>query len=138
MQYATLAYFLPFSNTLSLENMIGNLIVPLTKLLYHIIGNSMSRGDIQNIMQWVWQDKSIYLTQMNCQRLHIDGKKYSRNQSCYFFRICDMYFLFILTQQRPLSPRDNVRKSFFSFQMMMPIEIKYLGCVWDVFETILE
>ena len=86
MQYATLAYFLPFSNTLSLENMIGNLIAPLTKLLYHIIGNSMSRGDIQNIMQWVWQDKSIYLTQMNCQRLHIDGKKYSRNQSCYFFQ----------------------------------------------------
>ena len=85
MQYAILAYFLPFSNTLSLENMIGNLIAPLTKLLYHIIGNSMSRGDIQNIMQWVWQDKSIYLTQMNCQRLHIDGKKYSRNQSCYFF-----------------------------------------------------
>ena len=63
MQYATLAYFLPFSNTLSLENMIGNLIVPLTKLLYHIIVNSMSRGDIQNIMQWVWQDKSIYTTQ---------------------------------------------------------------------------
>ena len=116
MQYATLAYFLPFSNTLSLENMIGNLIAPLTKLLYHIIGNSMSRGDLQNIMQWVWQDKSICLPQMNCQRLHIDGKKYSRNQSCYFFRICDMCFLFILTQQRPLSPRDNVRKSFFHFK----------------------
>ena len=98
MQYATLAYFLPFGNTWSLENMVGNLIAPLTKLLYHIIGNSMSRGDIQNIMQWGWQDKSIYLTQMNCQRLHIDGKKYSRNQSCFFFRICDMYFLFILTQ----------------------------------------
>merc|ERR1739844_882220 len=75
MQYAILAYFLPFSNTLSLENMIGNLIAPLTKLLYHIIGNSMSRGDLQNIMQWVWQDKSICLPQMNCQRLHIDGKK---------------------------------------------------------------
>lgn len=86
MQYATLAYFLPFSNTLSLENMIGNLIAPLAKLLYHIIVNSMSRGDLQNIMQWVWQDKSTYLTQMNCQRLHIDGKKYSRNQSCYFFQ----------------------------------------------------
>ena len=86
MQYATLAYFLPFSNTLSLENMIGNLIAPLTKLLYHIIGNSMSRGDLQNIMQWVWQDKSICLPQMNCQRLHIDGKKYSRNQSCHFFK----------------------------------------------------
>ena len=53
MQYGILAYFLPFSNTLSLENMIGNLIAPLTKLLYHIIGNSMSRGDLQNIMQWV-------------------------------------------------------------------------------------
>ena len=90
MQYAILAYFLPFSNTLSLENMIGNLIAPLTKLLYHIIGNSMSRGDLQNIMQWVWQDKSICLTQMNCQRLHIDGKKYSRNQSCHFLRICNM------------------------------------------------
>ena len=86
MQYAILAYFLPFSNTLSLENMIGNLIAPLTKLLYHIIGNSMSRGDLQNIMQWVWQDKSICLPQMNCQRLHIDGKKYSRNQSCHFFK----------------------------------------------------
>ena len=86
MQYANLAYFLPFSNTLSLENMIGNLIAPLTKLLYHIIGNSMSRGDLQNIMQWVWQDKSICLPQMNCQRLHIDGKKYSRNQSCHFFK----------------------------------------------------
>ena len=86
MQYATLAYFLPFSNTLSLENMIGNLIVPLTKLLYRITGNSMSRGDIQNIMQWVWQDKIIFLTQMNCQRLHIDGKKYSPNQSCYLFQ----------------------------------------------------
>ena len=89
MQYAILAYFLPFSNTLSLENMIGNLIAPLTKLLYHIIGNSMSRGDLQNIMQWVWQDKSICLPQMNCQRLHIDGKKYSRNQSCNFLRICN-------------------------------------------------
>ena len=86
MQYAILAYFLPFSNTLSLENMIGNLIAPLTKLLYHIIGNSMSRGDLQNIMQWVWQDKSICLPQMNCQRLHIDGKKYSRNKSCIFFK----------------------------------------------------
>ena len=87
MQYATLAYFLPFSNTLSLENMIGNLFVASTKVLYHIIGNSMSRGYIQNIMQWVWQDKSICLPQMNCQRLHIDGKKYSRNQSCYFLAV---------------------------------------------------
>ena len=98
MQYATLAYFLPFSNTLSLENMIGNLIAPLAKLLYHIIVNSMSRGDLQNILQWVWQDKSTYLTQMNCQRLHIDGKKYSRNQSCYFFQNLRHVFLSILTQ----------------------------------------
>ena len=30
IQYAILAYFLPFSNALSLENMIGNLIAPLT------------------------------------------------------------------------------------------------------------
>ena len=86
MQYGILDYFLPFSNTLSLENMIGNLIAPLTKLLYHIILNSMSRGDLQNIVQRVWQDKSICLTQMNCQRLHYDGKKYSRNQSCNFFQ----------------------------------------------------
>ena len=45
-----------------------------------------SRGDLQNIMQWVWQDKSIYLPQIHCQRLHIDGKKYSLNQSCHFFK----------------------------------------------------
>ena len=86
MQYGISAYFLPSSNTLSLENMICNLIAPLTKLLYHIILNSMSRGDLQNIVQRVWQDKSICLTQMNCQRLHIDGKKYSRNVSWFFFQ----------------------------------------------------
>ena len=139
MQYAILAYFLPFSNTLSLENMIGNLIAPLTKLLYHIIGNSMSRGDLQNIMQWVWQDKSICLPQMNCQRLHIDGKKYSRNQSCHFFKesaTCNFCSYWHNSGFYLLGTMFG--KPFFSFQMIMPSEIKYLLCVWDVFETILE
>ena len=139
MQYAILAYFLPFSNTLSLENMIGNLIAPLTKLLYHIIGNSMSRGDLQNIMQWVWQDKSICLPQMNCQRLHIDGKKYSRNQSCHFFKnLQHVTFVHTDTIAAFISSGQCLENLFFSFQMIMPSEIKYLLCVWDVFETILE
>ena len=139
MQYAILAYFLPFSNTLSLENMIGNLIAPLTKLLYHIIGNSMSRGDLQNIMQWVWQDKSICLPQMNCQRLHIDGKKYSRNQSCHFFKnLQHVTFVHTDTIAAFISSGQCSENLFFSFQMIMPSEIKYLLCVWDVFETILE
>ena len=117
MQYAILAYFLPFSNTLSLENMIGNLIAPLTKLLYHIIGNSMSRGDLQNIMQWVWQDKSICLPQMNCQRLHIDGKKYSRNQSCHFFKnLQHVTFVHTDTIAAFISSGQSSENLFFHFK----------------------
>ena len=70
-QYVTFACFLPWSNTLSLENTMGSLIAPLTKLLYLINGNSMSRGDIKKIMQCVWQGKGICSAQMNCQRQYL-------------------------------------------------------------------
>ena len=50
---------------------MGSLIAPLTKLMYLINENSMSRGDIMKIKQCVWQGKSIYSTQMNCQRQYM-------------------------------------------------------------------
>ena len=50
---------------------MGSLIAPLTKLMYLINENSMSRGDIMKIMQCVWQGKGIYSTQMNCQRQYM-------------------------------------------------------------------
>ena len=90
-------------------------------------------------MQWVWQDKSICLPQMNCQRLHIDGKKYSRNQSCHFFKnLQHVTFVHTDTIAAFISSGQCLENLFFSFQMIMPSEIKYLLCVWDVFETILE
>ena len=89
-------------------------------------------------MQRVWQDKSLYLTQMNCQRLHIDGKKYSRNQSCVYFSESVTCIFFHSDTIAAFISSGQCSEILFLFQMMIPIEIKYLGCVWDVFETILE
>ena len=65
MQYITFACSLPSNNALSPKNMMFNLIAPLTKILYLINGNSMSRGDIKKVTWCVWQGKSIYSTKMN-------------------------------------------------------------------------
>ena len=60
--------------------------------------------------------------------LQVEGVKYCFPVDCSPFQHISGYCLLGTMFGNP----------FFSFQMMMPIEIKYLGCVWDVFETILE
>ena len=97
-QYVTFACFLPWSNTLSLENMMGSLIAPLTKLLYLINENSMSRGDIMKIMQCVWQGKSIYSTQMNCQRQYMMVTSIVGINHVSLVRIWNIFIFSILTQ----------------------------------------
>ena len=50
--------------------------------------------------------------------------------SLYFGRINHWVTIFLIV--------SGFLNLFFSFQMIMPSEIKNLLCVWDVFETILE
>lgn len=113
VKYATFAWFLLCNNVLWLKNWFGNLIPHLANILWPVFGNSLSRGDTRKKYTAHLARKSILSAQIKCKRHHLMLKSMSRSIYVLFFHF------HLVHVQWLLSPRDNVQKSPFSFQIFI-------------------
>ena len=111
---------------------MGNLIAPFIKLLYLIYGNSMSRGDIEKIMQCVWQRESIFSTQKNFQRHYMMLRCIFGINHFSFLRIWDLIFCPFWHNCALCLLGTVFRNHRFHIQMMIKIFEAEMFYVWDV------